>query len=340
MFRWILDDTRSLLADIRSFGRRLSTRWQWLRMRSRHRLDAAAGDLENIRRGAEARTRMCSHCRALIPAEARLCPECGERPGRPVTRGLSRVAENMMPAAVSVTSVVLTLNVGVYLLEHLVSTQLSRTLPSGLSDAAWWMALTALGSNTPALVTEGEVWRLLTYCFLHWGLLHIAMNSWALLAVGPLVEELYGARKLLIFYLLTGVAGGLASYLSRGALSVETGVGASGSIFGLIGVMAVWGWRRGGAMGAGVRAQMVQWAIYGLVMGFMFRFDNEAHLGGLLAGAGLAAVVPDGEPRGDSGRRAWEAAAWAAGLAIAAGFAMVSLEHRATIERLVAELQR
>src|SRR5687768_13810036 len=100
MLRWIVDDTRALIADLRTWGRRISSRWQWFRLRSRQRLDTAAADLENVRRGAESRTRMCGACRALIPVSAGRCPECGEYPGRAPTRGVARLLEHMMPVAV------------------------------------------------------------------------------------------------------------------------------------------------------------------------------------------------------------------------------------------------
>src|SRR5262249_20692452 len=114
MFRWIFDDTRALMADLRSLGRRISTRWQWMRLRSRQRVDTAAAELENVRRSAGTRTRMCTACRALIPVDSRACPECGEIPGRRVSYGAGRVLENMMPGLVSVTSVILTLNILLY----------------------------------------------------------------------------------------------------------------------------------------------------------------------------------------------------------------------------------
>jgi len=180
------------------------------------------------------------------------------------------------------------------------------------------------------MVAAGEWWRLLSSVFLHGGLLHLGMNCWALLAVGPLVEEMYGARKALVMYVLTGVGGSMASCAWR-AGTLGSGVGASGALFGMIGVALVWGYRRGGALGAGVRAQMAQWAMYGLIMGFLFRFDNAAHLGGFVTGAVLAAVIPEGEPRSPLAERGWEAAGWIAGLAIAASFALVSLRYDDTL---------
>jgi membrane associated rhomboid family serine protease len=341
MFRWIIDDTRALVADIRALSRRLSTRWQWFRLRSRQRIDAAAADLENVRRTAEVRTRMCSACRALIPVEARVCPECGERPGRAVSRGMTRVVENMLPGFVSVSAVLLTLNIAGYALSLFVWSQLQGELPSDARGSAWGITLISLGANVPALVLAGEVWRLLTPVFLHGGALHLLMNSWALLAVGPLVEELYGPRKFLFFYVVAGIGGSLGSLFWRmGERFLIPGIGASGAIFGLIGVAAVWGWRRGGALGEGIKGQMVQWALYGLVMGFMFRADNAAHVGGLATGALLALLADDRQPRGAWGEAAWSAAAWLSALAVVGAFALVGLRYGPTVDILIGSVMR
>ncbi|MGH9868920.1 MAG: rhomboid family intramembrane serine protease [Candidatus Polarisedimenticolia bacterium] len=337
MFRWILDDTRALIADLKSAARRLSSRWHWFRQRSNRRLSDAAADFENIRRGAETRSRMCASCRALIPVEARRCPECGEIPGRAATRGVARMAENMMPSAVSVSSVVLGLNLAMYGVQLMVWSRLVEGgLPRAMGIDAWEVTMDAMGANVPVLVMAGQWWRLLSSVFLHGGMLHVGMNCWALLAVGPLIEEMYGARKMLVFWVLTGMGGSLASTLWRVGTAnqrddILPGIGASGAIFGLIGVALVWGYRRGGALGAGVRAQMVQWAAYGLLMGFVFAFDNAAHVGGLVTGVLLASVVQDVEPRSPLAARAWEAAAWIGGLAIMGTFALVSLSYGETL---------
>jgi rhomboid protease GluP len=73
---------------------------------------------------------------------------------------------------------------------------------------------------------------------------------------------------------------------------VRVGVGASGAIFGLIGVVGVFGYRRGGTYGRGVMRIAIQWAIYSLIFGFLMGADNWAHLGGLIGGAAVAFVVP------------------------------------------------
>lgn len=335
MFRWIIDDTRALIADLRALARRMTRSWQWWRFRSRHRVEDAAAELENVRRAAQATTRMCRNCRALISVGESRCPECGEAPGKPVSKGLMRVLENMVPGAISASSVILTANVILYLISLTIDMRLAGGgLPHNLKDSSWSVTLIALGANSPGFVAGGELWRLLTSVFLHGGLLHLAMNSWCLLAVGPLIEEIYGSRKFLVFYLSTGIGGSLLSFLVRQG-TFGPGIGASGAIFGMIGLAAVWGWRRGGAIGEGIRGQMVQWAIYGLVMGYFFRADNWAHLGGLICGAGLAMLVDEGEPRSGGGSRLWEILAYLSVVAVMASFSLVMWRYAHTIALLI-----
>ncbi len=325
MFRWILDDTRALLADIRSLGRRFSTRIQWWRMKSGHRMTSAAADLENVRRMAQSRTRMCRACRALISVDARTCPECGGVPGRSVSKGFLRVLESITPNFVSASSVILTLNCAVYALCTMVSSRLD--VPPAARLDPWSQTLLALGANSFFPVVHGEVWRLLTMVFLHGNLVHLLFNCWALMAVGPLLEQTYGPRKFLLFYVATGVAGSAAS-LAWNLEGLGIGVGASGAVFGLIGAAAVWGWRRGGTIGASIRGQMIQWAVYALVFALIMRADNAAHLGGMACGALLALSINDGEPGTAAGARFWDVIAYFCVLLFLASFGMVALRFQ------------
>ncbi len=328
MFRWILDDTRALLANLRAAARRLSTRWQWWRVKTQRRVDAAAGDLENIRRGAASRTRMCTGCRALIPVDARRCPECGEVPGRAASYGVARAVENTLPGFVSASSIIITLNLLFYGLTHLLSARLAESMSLDGRGDPWTNALVALGAEVSHMVAGGELWRLLTMCFLHGNLLHLLMNCWALMTLGPLLEELYGARKFLFLYTLSGIGGSLATFWWRLGDPPVPAIGASGAIFGLLGVAAVWGWLRGGSIGRNLKSQVLQWAAYGLVMGVLFRFDNAAHLGGLVAGGLLALVVGDREPRSRVASALWDTAAYLCVLAVLVSFTIVVVRFR------------
>jgi rhomboid protease GluP len=160
------------------------------------------------------------------------------------------------------------------------------------------LTLMAFGVKSNAEIASGQWWRFVTPIFLHIGLLHILFNSYALWIVGPQVEKLYGGARFVILYVLTGVAGVAASYFYH---PENQSAGASGAIFGLFGVLLVFGIRHRHdippffkrAVGTGVLPVI----LINLVIGFSIpAIDNSAHIGGLLAGAALAAIIPFQRP--------------------------------------------
>jgi len=157
----------------------------------------------------------------------------------------------------------------------------------------------AFGAKHNAAIDNGQWWRFITPIFIHIGLIHLFFNSYALWMVGPQVEKLYGPARFVLLYVGTGVAGVAASYFYNPGVP---SAGASGAIFGLFGVLLVFGLRYRNsippffkrAVGTGVLPVI----IINLIIGFtMSQFiDNSAHLGGLLAGAALAAMIPYQQP--------------------------------------------
>ncbi len=86
-----------------------------------------------------------------------------------------------------------------------------------------------------------QVWRLITYQFLHGGIMHILFNMLGLYFLGPTLERHWGSKKFLIFYLSCGVAGGLFYTLLVALKFLESGlmVGASGAILGMLAACAI-----------------------------------------------------------------------------------------------------
>jgi rhomboid protease GluP len=153
--------------------------------------------------------------------------------------------------------------------------------------------LVRLGAKVTPLIAEGEYWRLFTAMFLHIGILHLAFNGYALLAIGTELERLFGWPRFLALYLLSGLFGTVASY----AFSYRVAAGASGAIFGLIGALAaffVLHRERLGAWGRARLGNILFLIAINLFLGFTQRgIDNLAHLGGLLSGFGLGwALTP------------------------------------------------
>jgi membrane associated rhomboid family serine protease len=156
-----------------------------------------------------------------------------------------------------------------------------------------------LALDKEAVRQDGEYWRLLTVALVHDPrlFLHLLMNMFALYIVGPLAEALYGRATFVAIYLLSTLGGSIASYLFLPGVSV----GASGAVFGLFGLVFASTYLHKPLLGAQARAlasQIGVLIVINLVIGFGiggFRIDNAAHVGGLLVGGWLGAVIP---PRG------------------------------------------
>ncbi len=149
----------------------------------------------------------------------------------------------------------------------------------------------AFGANyAPFVVAEGHLERLVTSVFLHFSLIHIAFNLYALRQVGPFVERAVGTARFLSMYLVSGIVGSAASALWGWLTNPERySAGASGAICGVIGTALVLGVRTQGIRGPIVRG-MGFWLLVTIVLGFELGSDNAAHVGGALTGALFAAL--------------------------------------------------
>ena len=187
--------------------------------------------------------------------------------------------------------------------------------------------LVAYGAKLNALINQKhEWWRFVTPMFIHINLLHVLINMYSLWMVGPYVEKLYGPAKFVFFWVVTGIAGVLASYLTVLKPGTSIGpiaryifkvndfpsAGASGALFGLIGVLFVFGIKFRHELPEGFKRAfgtgLLPVIIINLFIGFVARglIDNAAHLGGLLSGAALALIVDYRRP----GERASIAISW------------------------------
>ena len=155
------------------------------------------------------------------------------------------------------------------------------------------------GANFGPYTLSGQWWRLLTYIFLHGGPMHIAMNMWCLWNLGTLCESLYGRWTYVFIYLITGIAGGLASV---GWNPTVLSVGASGAIFGLAGALIASFYLGEFSLPSieirGTLMSLLFFIGFSVFFGGLFPgIDNACHAGGLvsglIAGALIARVAPD-----------------------------------------------
>ncbi len=134
-------------------------------------------------------------------------------------------------------------------------------------------------------------WTVLSASWLHGGLLHIFFNMYWVRQLGPAVSDLYGPGRLVIIYTVAGVVGftltSLAgAYLQFLPLAILRGapltVGASASIFGLLGALVYYGRRTGSSQ---TYTQALQYAVIMFVFGLIMPgIDNYAHAGGFIGG--------------------------------------------------------
>jgi rhomboid protease GluP len=145
-------------------------------------------------------------------------------------------------------------------------------------------AILSQGALVPALVAQGEAWRLITSAFLHSGFVHLALNMLSLYFLGSFAEVTFGRSRFLALYLISGIAGGLA-YLYFGSFNAPA-VGASGAIFGLLGGVFGFAIRRGTFSTRNpIISQLLLLTGLNLFLGFTIPgVSNTAHIGGLLGG--------------------------------------------------------
>ncbi len=143
------------------------------------------------------------------------------------------------------------------------------------------------GANSASAVQAGQWWRMVTAMFLHGGILHLALNMYALWEAGLMVTRLFGNRGFLVVYFGAGLVGNALSLHFSGQTGVS--VGASGAVFGVAGALLAAVIQHRGKFPMGRSKQMLMslglFIFYSLAYGFSRQgIDNAAHVGGLLAG--------------------------------------------------------
>jgi membrane associated rhomboid family serine protease len=151
----------------------------------------------------------------------------------------------------------------------------------------------AWGAGYGPATTNGQPWRLFTEMFIHFGILHIAINMFILWQVGAFVERLFGNLTYLLIYILSGLCG---SYLSLLAHPLSVAGGASGAIFGIFGALLGFLCVQRGAIPVPILRSLMRGAVIFVVFNMAFSFwqkeiDMQAHAGGLVSGFVLGMVL-------------------------------------------------
>ena len=204
---------------------------------------------------------MCRNCGSIIGGGEKQCAVCGasigsnlsaaERPRSAADNEAVRFARAVLDRPYKFTIILLVANVFLFFLMWQ-----SSGIPLGMMNPLPDQVLVAYGAKVNFLVREQHHWwRLVTPMFLHVNLLHLIVNMYSLWVVGPYVEKLYGSAKLVVFWVVTGIASFVASYFTVVSPDTHVGplagfllktsdgpsAGASGALFGLVGVLFVFG---------------------------------------------------------------------------------------------------
>jgi len=182
------------------------------------------------------------------------------------------------------------------------------------------------GASSASAVQAGQWWRLVSAMFLHGGVIHLALNMYALWEAGLMVTRLFGNRGFLVAYFGAGLAGNALSLYFSGQTGVS--VGASGAVFGVAGALLAAVFQHGGKFPSGRSTQLMTslgiFIAYSLIYGFSRQgIDNAAHIGGLLAGFAAGWLMVEKIDEKATPARLWGAAAATAALCVAATAAMV-----------------
>jgi membrane associated rhomboid family serine protease len=135
----------------------------------------------------------------------------------------------------------------------------------------------------PGGISDGEYYRLVTSMFLHFGLLHLLTNMWALWVLGRTLEAVLGPVRFLVLYMVAGLGGSVAVYVFTPSVS---GAGASGAIFGLFAALFIILKRLKRSTSA-----IIPLLVINLAISFAPGISLAAHVGGLVVGAIVAFVL-------------------------------------------------
>jgi len=183
-----------------------------------------------------------------------------------------------------VTYALIGLNVLVFV--AMVVTGVSFISPAAPSMVSW-------GANFGPETLSGQWWRLLSAIFLHFGIIHLALNMWCLFSLGTLCEAMMGRATLVTLYLITGIGGGLVSLAWH---PMVVSAGASGAVFGIAGALVslfyLGNIRAPSEMMRKSLGSVGTFIVYNFVYGAMQpQIDNSAHLGGLVTGVIAGALL-------------------------------------------------
>lgn len=236
---------------------------------------------------------VCPSCGKLISVNATECIHCGRK--QPGLWGYGPALQQFFGSGMNFVAITTLFCIVLYIVSLLLD--VSKLLEiRGLFDilAPSPYSLFALGATGKIPLASGRWWTVVTAIYLHGNLLHIIFNLLWFRQLGSYVESFYGNSRLIIIFTFSGVLG----FILSNTLGIPFTIGASGSVFGLLGALIHYGRTRGGEFGAAIYRQVGSWAIIMFLFGFvMSGINNWAHLGGFIGGYLSSMLVGFSEQR-------------------------------------------
>ena len=236
---------------------------------------------------------ICPRCGKLIGVGEERCPFCGA--WRPGLYGFAPAIQRLFGTRLDIIPLIVATCVVLYVVALVIQPE-AIFRPSGLFSilSPGSRALYQLGMTGGIAWQQRWWWTLLTAIYLHGGLLHIFFNVMWIRNLGPPVGEVYGPARGFVIFSVSGAIG----FLLSNAMSGVASIGASGSIFGLLAALIVYGRRTGSSV---LTAQIWQWALIMFVFGFLMPgINNWAHAGGFVSGWAVAEALRSGSERRES----------------------------------------
>ena len=236
---------------------------------------------------------VCPSCGSLVGVRDDKCYSCGRaNPGlwgfAPMLRQLGQDL-GFVPLVIGASSIL-------YLLTLLASGPNLQIAAGGINFLVPSTQALLLFGMTGAypVFAQGAWWTLLSASWLHGSALHILFNMMWVRDLGPTMADMIGPARTVIIYTVSGVCGFLLSSVAGSPFTM----GASASVFGLLGALVHYGRKSGSSL---IRGQAMNYAVTLFVMGFLLRgVDNFAHAGGFAGGYLMSAIFnPLTRERGD-----------------------------------------
>jgi membrane associated rhomboid family serine protease/Flp pilus assembly protein TadD len=233
----------------------------------------------------------CPRCgkefdRAFTTSPASLnCPACDQQLTQTVRTSLPTPRPILSSDAFPVTMVLIAASVLVFIV--MVLRGVSAVDPTPQQAIAY-------GADFGPLTLGGQWWRLVTSMFVHFGIIHLGLNMWCLWNLGRAAERLLGRFSYLVAYFASGIFGSIASVYWH---PQAAGGGASGAIFGLAGVLVSFVYLKKTPANLQINSKMLgslgTFIAYNLLFGAAIPgISNAAHLGGLVMGFAVGALLP------------------------------------------------